>query len=790
MPDKRCPMCGKPNPEQAETCKYCQARLKPLIKPAMPGSSDPTRRRPPLTGRNASDIDSSLPDWLTDLRSPQDIAGSEPASTENQQDSIAEESGEPDAEGGAPDWLSRIQSGGEQTPVTTSADQQGLPDWLAKLGNSGLSSDQPDALEEENRSGGTHEQPDDNEPDWLRRIRSRQKGDDSQEEKLPGNDEDLPGSPASASPLPPAQLPEWLSNLGKQETSSSEKSSGEPDWSFLGDAQEPAAEEESIPDWFAQLEDKREVGSLAEEQAIPAENEIPEDSSVRATAAVDDATREGSAAAFTDQIDITGVEEEAGATPFTSSTLPLPDEGLPDWLKRLELSSPEKAPQESVPAFVEDENAGLLVPEPGEPAPVIETPDLNTLPDWISQVPTEEASAEESSGEAPVTAADKSGETGGLLPAELPSWLEAMRPVEAAAPLSTVDPQAKIEKAGPLAGLRGALTAEPGAVAMQKPKVFSVKLQITENQQAHMALMEELLKTEGVAKPVVSRPIVNAQFVMRILVALILLLAVLAPLWINNNLAPMPEPALAPQEVLDASRLVTGIAPGGLVLLAFDYEPGLSGELDVSATSVVEQLMSRNAYLTIVSTNVSGPLLAERLLSGIAAKKGTSYASVVNLGYVPGGASALLSLAGNPRQVLPYDLRSVKVWDSGPLANVKSMADFALVIVFTENADTARGWVEQVQPTLRKNNTPLLMVVSAQAEPMVQPYYETNPKQIAGMISGLAGFAAYESITGQTGLARTYWDAYSGGMLAAAGLLILGGLMYGGYGCVFSSETS
>jgi hypothetical protein len=773
-------MCGKPNPEQAETCKYCQARLKPLIKPSMPGSSEPTRRRPPLTGRNASDLDSSIPDWLSDLRSPQDNVEGESGSIENQPGSMPEEITDSEAESGVPDWLSRIQSDGAQTPPTPSPDQQGLPDWLANLGNAGKSSDQSEPLDEESSHIEPAEQPVENEPDWLKRIRARQKGEDTQEEILPGNDEGLPGSIAPASPLPAVQLPEWLSNLGKQETSSSDGSSAAPDWSLLGDAQEPAAEQESIPDWFAQLDDKNQAGSPDGDQVLPPEREIPEEPVSPAPVSVDDTTRQGPVAAFTEDIDTAGFEEDAGTTPFTSSTLPHPDEGLPDWLRRLEASSPEKPQQENVPAFIEDEVEQPVLPKAEEPEPILETPDLNTLPDWISQLPTEEASAEETASEAAASPANKSGEADVLMPAELPSWLEAMRPVEAVTPPSAVDAMAKMEKAGPLAGLRGALSAEPGAVAVQKPKVFSVKLQITENQQAHMALMEELLKTEGIAKPVVSRPIVNAQFVMRILVALILLLAVVAPLWINNNLAPMPEPALAPQEVLDASRLVTGIAPGGLVLLAFDYEPGLSGEMDVSATSLVEQLMSRNAYLTIVSTNVSGPLLAERLLGGIAAKKGTSYASAVNLGYVPGGASALLSLAGNPRQVLPYDLRSVKVWDNGPLANVKTMADFALVIVFTEKADTARGWVEQVQPTLRKNNTPLLMVVSAQAEPMVKPYYETNPKQIAGMISGLAGFAAYDSITGQTGLARRYWDAYGGGMLAAAGLLILGGFLYGG----------
>jgi hypothetical protein len=272
---------------------------------------------------------------------------------------------------------------------------------------------------------------------------------------------------------------------------------------------------------------------------------------------------------------------------------------------------------------------------------------------------------------------------------------------------------------------------------------------------------------------------------MRILVALILLLAVLAPVWLNQNMTPMPKLDLIPSEVVDAGSLITGVPPGGLVLLAFDYEPGLSGEMDVPATTVIDQLMSRQAYMAIVSTNASGPLLAERMFSAITAKTGKPYASEANLGYVPGGASALLSLAENPRQVLPYDLHSANVWEGTPLASVNSLADFALVVVFTEKADTARGWIEQVQPTLSKNDTPLVMVVSAQAEPMVRPYYETTPQQVNGMISGLAGFAAFESITDQAGPARGYWDAYGAGMLVAAGLLLLGGLMYGGL-AVFS----
>ncbi len=669
--------------------------------------------------------------------------------------------------------MSRIQTGDEQKREPEPPAQAGLPEWLASLGASEtLSAQEPMAPEEnpaveqaaadqaetdqagtepaaaEPAAAGQAEESGGNEPDWLKRIRARQRVEYPQEEELTGGEENLPGilasSPADETPLSPEQLPDWLSNLGKQETAASEAASPEPDWSFLeGMRQPPAAEEEESPEWLAQLDEEKN-------KAVPSEGTV---------------------------IHEPGSEAMSPA----SSNLPLPEEELPDWLARLEASGAGKAQGPIVPAFIEEESPEPPFNELEQAGPKVETPDLNALPEWISQLPVQEAGAEETNGEVFSQAEAKPAESEDLMPAELPSWLEAMRPVEAVTSLVTAEEaKGKVEKAGPLAGLRGALSAEAGAGAQQKPKAFSVKLQVTESQQAHMALMEELLKTETAGRPVGQRAAVNASYLMRILVALILLLAVLAPLWINKNMTPMPSPALASQEILDASTVINGVVPGAPVLLAFDYEPGLSGEMDVAAQAVIEHLMGRGAYLTIVSTNVSGPLLAERMLDSIAVEKGTAYALAANLGYVPGGASALLNLAENPRQVLPYDLRSVKVWDSGPLARVKSAADFSLAVVFTEKAETARGWVEQVQPTLQKNNVPLVMVVSAQAEPMVRPYYETSPRQVAGMISGLASFAAYDSLRGQTGLARTYWDAYGAGMLAAAGLLLLGGLSYGG----------
>jgi hypothetical protein len=45
------------------------------------------------------------------------------------------------------------------------------------------------------------------------------------------------------------------------------------------------------------------------------------------------------------------------------------------------------------------------------------------------------------------------------------------------------------------------------------------------------------------------------------------------------------------------------------------------------------------------------------------------------------------------------------------------------------------------------------------------------------MISGLAGGAAYESISGNTGVSRLYWDAFGMGSVSAVGIILVGALV-------------
>jgi hypothetical protein len=205
--------------------------------------------------------------------------------------------------------------------------------------------------------------------------------------------------------------------------------------------------------------------------------------------------------------------------------------------------------------------------------------------------------------------------------------------------------------------------------------------------------------------------------------------------------------------------------------------------MDAAASAVIDHLLLQGAYLTVVSTFPSGPIVAEYFLQNIAESHHyTSGEQYVNLGYIPGGPSGLLSFAESPQRTLPDTIDGQPAWGNTvlpPLQGITGLNDYSLVLVAAEDAETARSWIEQVQPHLSHSDggsTPLVMVISAQIEPLIQPYYQANPQQVQGLVTGLRGGAAYANLTGRGGLPRSYWDAFSIGLLVAVLWIFLGGL--------------
>ena len=658
MGEIRCPMCGKPNPDELDVCQYCEARLKPLI-----GPFEPADTHEPGEGKG-----DSVTDWLDSLREHE---GGELFEAEEE---ISE--GEEGADE-SPEW-----------PAEVASEEAGIPDWLAGLGKS---------LQEEGETLPEAEVGAEQDAGPFRM------GDLGEAEKA-GEEQDF-----------------WTAIAPQEESEPAEqlRSSGEeiPDWLQGFGESEPAAQVESdqvaqtepgeVPDWLAELEET--AGLETSTDALEVEPELEE---------ID------WEALQPDQVDLEAEQE----SPPVSEDLPA-----------------------AAPFTLDEEEAGLEIGE---------------MPEWLAEV-SEESSAEEAPLLEEVDAS--------LTPAELPGWLEAMRPVETAAPVAPfIEESEGIESRGPLAGLRGVLPIEPEITHLEKPTAYAIKLQISDNEREHASLFEELVLKEGVPAPVEKGIAISPQNILRVVIFLLLFLAVGWPIYIGSQSVDLPLPS---REVNQTSQLIDSVMVSEPVLLAVDYEPGFSGEMDAASASIVDHLMIRGAYLALVSTTPTGPAQAERLIKTVNNTAGHAYldaSQYANFGYVSGGPAGLLSFAQAPRGVIRYGLNGEPVWEAAPLADIQTLADFAYIVVITDRPETARVWIEQVQPTLR--DTEMILVVSAQAEPLVRPYYEGLPQQVGGLVTGVAGGAAYENGMPRTILARKYWDAFSYGLTLAVIFILAGSI--------------
>lgn len=532
-----------------------------------------------------------------------------------------------------------------------------------------------------------------------------------------------------------SDLPDWLRSLNADQSA----------FPVSG----PAEEQPSVPDWLRGMGSEIKADQPEEIPAQPAEDKPDWLSDL-----IKQEPGEPLSADLPDWLS----QENALPTP------PFSDEEQ-DWSSNLfgERSTEQQEavekpqaeqPTSSMPAFSFD-----AFEHPETPAKELENSDdvLSTLPDWVANVTAEEEEQVSTEGE------------GELAPAQLPSWVEAMRPSEVEHPSGPVEDLsgATAENSGPLIGLRGVLSAEPVKIRARRASAYSIKLRVTDEQKQRVALLEQLLANEPKPKSLPAAPIITAQYIFRLVIALALLLPVLWAVISNGQVTPMPDASAVPG-VMAMYNIVQRLPENAPVLVAFDYEAGYTGEMDSAASAILEHLIARNAYLTLASTSATGPALAERFMGNL------NQPRYANLGYIPGGSIGLFSLANSLRQTLPYDLQGVDIWSLEPLSSVNSATDFELILVLVSDPEVARSWIEQVAPLLNQDDAAMAVIASAQTTPLVQPYFAGFPRQIDGLVSGVSGGAAYESVSNHGGQARLTWDAYSLGLLVSVFIILIG----------------
>ncbi|NMB88301.1 MAG: hypothetical protein GYA17_08060 [Chloroflexi bacterium] len=734
------------------------------------------------------------PDWLKDLENW------EPTGARDASAGPAESTADPFFAGGQigegetgegegfPDWL---RSGGQDlpSPAQDAAPAEELPDWLsgASFPTADAAAEQDSApqqdfslhsdaealpFSEESQAGGASafSFTDEDQTGAAGAFSFSDEDQTGGAETFSFSEEEPSGSIAAFSSsgaglvsgpeeLPAEEIPDWLQSLNTTEVQTGAPQAPETPLDRLSFDQAEGEETPAVSpeSWTPPVE---EAG------AVPAANELNDDF-LQALSDLEAQQREPAG----DEAEET--EAEVSAPGFFSA---MGGEALPDWLSQIGEQEEETPADSSIPAFIfDDEGEGSSASMTGHPFAG------ENMPEWLG----EGARQEETSGAGP-QAADLGSDD--LAPANLPGWLEAMRPVETVIPgsLGTMD-DTRIENIGPLAGLPGILPTEDIPLQYRKPPVYSNKLQVTERQRLHATLLENLIEQEDTPRPLVGETIQVPQLMLRILVGVVLILALLIPILLGGQPVAVDAPLTA--EVGAFHSQVESLPEGAPVLLAVEYEPGFAPELEMTASSLVQRLIDKRARVALVSTTLSGPVLGESLvkraysdmqvaLPGALGNVDLSN-QVVNLGFVPGGETGLQEFAMRPQQTTRYGFNTAldgqPAWTHAALQNVNQLSDFFLVIVLSDGVETARSWVEQVQPAL--NGAPMLLVTSAQAAPLLQPYYASG--QVQGIVGGLQGGITYSQLVQAPGRRPAYWDAYRLGIYLAV-FLVLGGAIYQG----------
>jgi hypothetical protein len=224
-----------------------------------------------------------------------------------------------------------------------------------------------------------------------------------------------------------------------------------------------------------------------------------------------------------------------------------------------------------------------------------------------------------------------------------------------------------------------------------------------------------------------------------------LLLAVLGFALLLEDNAPETLPHVWPG-VGGAYAAINALPTGSTVLIDWAYDPATAGEMDQVARPVIEHLIAQNADLIVISQLPLGPASARRLIAAaetsvwgeITARR--LDATLVEGGFLPGGAATLPLLGQSPALGVPTDLQGRSAEIRPPLQTLTEDGP-ALALVISAQFEPVQRWLEQVQPL---NQTPTLAITSAAAAPPLRPYLDSG--QLTGLVSGYNGGIGYRQL--------------------------------------------
>jgi hypothetical protein len=576
----------------------------------------------------------------------------------------------------------------------------------------------------------------------------------------------MPTEETETPDLPPADsAPDWLSAITAGEGILADDDTPLPDWLVALEAEDASSDQPyssaELPAWLAGIragEEKilpvdedhlTELDNLADILQPPPAADAEPEPAVPATEA--ELAPEGGPESPAGPVS-PPTDQKTGSQTITGELTNVPPQLvgdiLPDWLQdnplQVDVQAEEPAVEEA-PSWVqpaeEDMDDDLFALDEAEAAALASSGEWAAL---LEDLPATDT---------PMPAKDS------LNMAEIPEWLDALRPTVATGEIAEEAAERVSEPApetGPLAGFAGVIQIEPAAtlprIAEQSPVAFS----ISPEQRRQVALLRQLTSADH-DSPVMVSPTQKKDVPspLRIVLGFLLLAVVVIGLF----LPPPVETALPAAPATLPIPEVMAAATDRPVLVAFEYTPAMAGELTPQAATLMAELAAQNSPVMLVSQSASGITIGEETARTV------NNLQHETLALIPGETVGLRQLGtciADPADCSTLYGQSLTADQRTALANL------GLIRVFAAERGGLVSWMEQVSPLVE---VPIVAGVTQALAPVAQPYF--NSEQVQGFIGGFPAAAAYEQAIGQDGPnSERVWAVTLAQWIAVAALIV------------------
>ena len=258
------------------------------------------------------------------------------------------------------------------------------------------------------------------------------------------------------------------------------------------------------------------------------------------------------------------------------------------------------------------------------------------------------------------------------------------------------------------------------------------------------------------------------QSVDRRIIYVLLILATAVPM-IN----PLGIPLSTGANATTFYNQMEALQPGDKVLFSMDYAASGAPDVHPQAIAVMAHMMEKGIGVAFIGFWEGGPMFAEQLMRFYEAEGKEYGVDFVNLGYIPGGESAIKRFGEDVAGQVKTDFRGNAAASLPLMSGIKDTRDFAAVICFAAGNPGIDEWVRQVQGPLDIN---LLAAVVTVSVPQTMPFY--NAGQIKGLLGGMRAAAEYETLMGKPGPSVAKMDAQSLGHVLIILFIVVGNIAY------------